>query len=724
MPEADYRRIQPPLSPPPASRFVSALRSSLIALGYLIIFVTLDKASAFVGTLPGIAAWYSPAGLHWPLLLFFGLAYTPVVWVAELISAVWVWSLPMPFWLSALVTLGVALGYGLGAAWLKHDLKIDLRLQRLRDVAGFLLVALATTLGIALVSAGELAAGGAIPLAEYPSTVFNWWVGDAIGVVIVTTYLLVHGPALTNRRKQWKSRMMAAVKEAALQALPVLLTLWIIFGLHLTRGFHTFYLCFLPVIWAALRRGLPGVTTCILLTNMGAAVAVRIFDYELISPIDIQLFMLVISVAGLLLGAVVTERKEAEIALTRQAAETAALYRASARLLNSGGDLPGLALQIVQAVTEEFASAHCAVLMPIHESEAGLKALAQAGELPAPGDITLPLNGPGLTVAAFHSRKAIYVPDVSAAPNYVCGNALTRSELAVPLELAGRVIGVLDLQSPEPDAFDEQARRIVSAFAEHASLALENARLLEDVRVARRIAEEANRLKSQFFANASHELRTPLTSIIGSLSMIADDRCDTLDEASNFAQIAYASANALLDTINELLDSAKIEAGRMEIDIRDVPLAPILSHVHALTRFQAEEKKIRFDLHLPANPGIVVRADMSGLQRILLNLVNNAIKFTEQGSVTVSVELFPEEGVARVVVEDTGIGIAPEVQAQLFRPFVQADGSLTRKYGGAGLGLSISRQLAQLMGGTLTLYSVGEGQGSTFTLCLPLSGQS
>ncbi|MEK7785400.1 MAG: histidine kinase dimerization/phospho-acceptor domain-containing protein, partial [Chloroflexota bacterium] len=387
----------------------------------------------------------------------------------------------------------------------------------------------------------------------------------------------------------------------------------------LTRDFHAFYLCFLPVIWAALRRGLPGATTCILLTNAGAIVAVRLFLYELISPVDIQLFMLVISVTGLLLGAVVTERKEAEIALTRQAAETAALYRAAARLLSSGGDLPGLALQIARAVTEEFASAHCAVLMPVHESEAGLKALAQAGELPTPDDVALPLNGPGLTVAAFNSGEAVYAPDVSAVPNYFCGNALTRSELAVPLEVDGRVIGVLDLQSPEPDAFDEQARRIVSAFAEHAGLALENARLLEDVRVARRVAEEANRLKSQFFANASHELRTPLTSIIGSLSMIADDRCDTLEEAGNFSRIAYASANTLLDTINKLLDSAKLEAGKMEIDIQDVTLAPVLTHVHALTRFQAEVKNIHFDIHVPANPGIVVRADMSGLQRILLN---------------------------------------------------------------------------------------------------------
>ncbi|MEK7329043.1 MAG: MASE1 domain-containing protein, partial [Chloroflexota bacterium] len=288
MPEVGYRRTQPPF----ASRLVSALRSALIAFGYLIIFVTLDKVAALLGTLPGAAAWYPPAGLHWPLLVFFGLAYAPVVWAAELISAVWVWSLPMPFWLSALVTLGVTLGYGLGAAWLKRDLKIDLRLQRLRDVAGFLLVALATTLGIALISAGELVVGGVIPLAEYPSAVFNWWVGDAIGVVIVTTFLLVHGPAWANERRQWKSRAMATVREAALQALPVFLTLWFIFGLRLTRDFHAFYLCFLPVIWAALRRGLPGVTTCILLTNVGAVVAVRIFSYELINPIDIQLFML------------------------------------------------------------------------------------------------------------------------------------------------------------------------------------------------------------------------------------------------------------------------------------------------------------------------------------------------------------------------------------------------------------------------------------------------
>jgi len=290
----------------------------------------------------------------------------------------------------------------------------------------------------------------------------------------------------------------------------------------------------------------------------------------------------------------------------------------------------------------------------------------------------------------------------------------------VPLQAGGRVIGVLDLQSDRPDAFDERARRLIAAFAERAELALSNALLLERLNQARRAAEEANRVKSEFLANTSHELRTPLTGILGSLSLILNDDLNTLDEAKQFAQIAYDSARHLLNIVNDLLDIARIEAGKMNIRLETINLAEVLNEIYMLMWASASKKGLALNMPPPATP-ILLRADAEKLKQIIINLLGNALKFTDEGAITVTARLDRDTGLAVIEVADTGIGIPPEKQSQLFRPFVQVDGTTTRKHGGTGLGLSISRRLAELMGGSLTLYSAGQGKGSTFTLRLPLA---
>ncbi|MGH2522308.1 MAG: sensor histidine kinase, partial [Anaerolineales bacterium] len=306
---------------------------------------------------------------------------------------------------------------------------------------------------------------------------------------------------------------------------------------------------------------------------------------------------------------------------------------------------------------------------------------------------------------------------------YIALDHRTRSELVVPLRVGDRTLGVLDLQSPEPDAFPERMRRMVAAFAERAALALENAQLLERLELARQIAEEANQLKSEFLANTSHELRTPLTAILGALSIIMDGLCDTPDEEREFLKIAQLSSQSLLSIVNAVLDVAKIEAGKMEVLAEALDVAPVFEDVYSLTRVQADDKKLRLEL-LPPQATIPVYADPDKLRQILLNLVGNAIKFTERGSVTVHAQPDLESSQMIIEVRDTGIGIPLEKQGKLFQPFVQADGSMTRKHGGTGLGLSISRRLAEMMAGTLTLHSAGEEQGCVFTLALPLADAS
>lgn len=414
-----------------------------------------------------------------------------------------------------------------------------------------------------------------------------------------------------------------------------------------------------------------------------------------------------------------TEQKRREEELALQAAELAALYRASARLLPTEAGVAGLAEQMVNALIQEFAFADCGLLL-VDEAAGELKCVARAGPYHVTTTTPLLLEGPGLTTAAVRMRQTVYAPEVSADERYLPGEARTRSELAVPLQAGGRVIGVLDLQSDQPAAFDERARRIIAAFAERAELALSNALLVERLNQARRVSEEANRAKSEFLANTSHELRTPLTGILGSLGLILNDDVRTPEEAKQFAQIAYDSARHLLNTVNDLLDIAKIEAGKMNVRLETVNVADVFADVYMLMWPAASKKGLELNMPPPESP-LLIRADSEKLRQIIINLLGNALKFTDEGAVTVRARRDGDPRFVAIDVTDTGIGIPPDKQNLLFRPFVQVDGTTTRKHGGTGLGLSISRRLAELMGGSLTLYSAGLGQGSTFTLRLPLA---
>lgn len=434
------------------------------------------------------------------------------------------------------------------------------------------------------------------------------------------------------------------------------------------------------------------------------------------TPVDVNASILVLDGQEVIVTVVrdISERKQREEELAQRTAELSTLYRASARLLSPGEDVEKLAEQIVNALTQEFEFADCG-LMLVDENIGELKRMARGGPYKVRTSAPLYLNGKGLTVSAVRENRLVYAADVTADPRYVPNESRTRSEFVVPLRHSGKVIGVLDLQSEEPNAFDERALRVITAFAERAELALANALLVERLNQARRQAEDASRLKTEFLANTSHELRTPLTGILGSLSLILNDECETTEEAKQFAQIAYDSARNLLSIVNDLLDVAKIEAGKMNVQLQLIEVSSLLAEVYMLMFTTASRKNLEF--RVPALPEpVYVWADHEKLKQILINLIGNAIKFTEKGYVRV--EAHVDEPHVKILVIDTGIGIPLEKQTQLFRPFVQVDGTTTRRYGGTGLGLSISRSLVQLLGGSISLESEGEGHGSTFTITL------
>ncbi|MFO7032755.1 two-component sensor histidine kinase [Limnospira fusiformis CCALA 023] len=251
-------------------------------------------------------------------------------------------------------------------------------------------------------------------------------------------------------------------------------------------------------------------------------------------------------------------------------------------------------------------------------------------------------------------------------------------------------------------------------------------------------ARVANQLKDEFLRVISHELRTPLNGIINSLNLIQDGFCDDRDEEMEYLQMANDSALHLFDIVNDILDIALIEEGQLSLFLEPTDLGVILQEAIALQTLDIQQKGLDLNLVLSAEP-LEVQADRDKLKQVFLNIINNAVKFTQAGSITITSQLerFPNaagNAIASnynsgqiikaseqviVTIVDTGIGVIREKQSQLFQPFVMVDGSTTRESGGVGLGLAIARRLMEMMGGGIQLYSAGHDQGTTVTIAMP-----
>ncbi|MFZ5722810.1 MAG: MASE1 domain-containing protein [Pseudomonadota bacterium] len=240
---------------------------------------------------------------------------------------------------------------------------------------------------------------------------------------------------------------------------------------------------------------------------------------------------------------------------------------------------------------------------------------------------------------------------------------------------------------------------------------------LIDAERARELAQSASTQKSRFLANMSHEIRTPLNGIIGMTSLLQDDISEPA--AREKLRIIQSSANSLLHVLNDILDHARIEAGKLDIVPRVFSPADLARDVTGLFQGQAELKGIRLRARLDGNLPATVHADDNRLRQVLVNVLSNAVKFTEQGEVLLQMMRdYARPGHLLVVISDTGIGIPAAAMAEIFEPFTQVDGSSTRRHGGSGLGLTISKQLVERMGGTLNMAST-PGVGTQVTISLP-----
>jgi signal transduction histidine kinase/DNA-binding response OmpR family regulator len=322
------------------------------------------------------------------------------------------------------------------------------------------------------------------------------------------------------------------------------------------------------------------------------------------------------------------------------------------------------------------------------------------------------------------TRAAVQIPELRGQAGYrlfdVLDRAGFRALLAVPLLREDRVIGALVVRRKTAGEFSRDTVELLQTFATQSALAIQNARLFEEIQEQGRALQLASQHKSQFLANMSHELRTPMNAIIGVSEMLLEDARELgqADLVEPLERILRAGKH-LLTLINDILDLSKIEAGKMDLHLEAFPIVSLVEDVAATIRPLAEKNGNRLTVECPLDIG-TMRADPTRVRQALLNLTSNAAKFTQHGVISIVAARGRRDDVdwITVTVADTGIGMTPEQVGKLFQDFTQADASTTRRYGGTGLGLAISRRFCRLMGGDITVTSVS-GRGSTFTMSLP-----
>jgi GAF domain-containing protein/CheY-like chemotaxis protein len=324
------------------------------------------------------------------------------------------------------------------------------------------------------------------------------------------------------------------------------------------------------------------------------------------------------------------------------------------------------------------------------------------------------------------TREPVQIPDIGLEGAYrgplrdVLLRTGNRALLAIPLLREDHLIGGLTVNKKTPGEFSPQVIDLLKTFAAQSALAIQNARLFQEIGDKSRQLEVADRHKSEFLANMSHELRTPLNAIIGYSEMLQEDAADLgAEQFTDDLKKINAAGKHLLELINAVLDLSKIEAGKMELYLESFDVAALVRDIAAVIQPLAAKNANRLDVRCPEDIG-TMRADLTKVRQALFNLLSNACKFTERGTVVLTVAREASDGQDWLGfgVSDTGIGMTPEQLARLFEAFSQADAATTRKYGGTGLGLALSRRLCRMMGGDVTVESEA-GRGSTFSVRLP-----
>jgi GAF domain-containing protein/CheY-like chemotaxis protein len=424
-----------------------------------------------------------------------------------------------------------------------------------------------------------------------------------------------------------------------------------------------------------------------------------------------------------------TELQARTAQLTRSVQELQALGEVS-RALGSTLDLETVLNTIVSRANQLAGTESCTIYEYSEQAEEFVfRATHNLAEEVVAVARHVPIRrGEGVAGRMAVTREPVQIPDIAETGAYdgplrdVLLRTGTRALLGIPLLREGHLIGGLNVTRKTSGEFSPEVIGLLKTFATQSAVAIQNARLFREIEDKSRQLEAADRHKSEFLANMSHELRTPLNAIIGYSEMLQEDAADLgAEQFTDDLKKINAAGKHLLELINAVLDLSKIEAGKMELYLESFDVVTLVREIAAVIQPLAAKNANRLDVHCPDAIG-TMHADLTKVRQALFNLLSNACKFTERGTISLAVAREAVDGLDSIVfgVGDTGIGMTPEQIAKLFEAFSQADAATTRRYGGTGLGLALSRRLCRMMGGDVTVESEA-GQGSTFTLRLPAS---
>jgi len=302
-------------------------RTAVIIVAYLCVFIILDFFTQAFEELPGIVAWYPPSGLGFALLLAFGARFAPVLAVASIISSFFIYRIPQPPGMLFLWAFGISLIYGIAAAFLRHRMRFDWQLRKMRDVTCLVFTTVFVSVLLAIVTVLGSALSTNMPCSEFLSALLHWWIGETVGVLTVTPFLLIHVAPWLKRFAEGQTGRMHTRRSFSRptlytvgQASSLVFILYWVFNTHILDQFQPLYLISLPLIWIALHRGFKGVTTGIMALNFGVIIALWFFQFDFARLGELQLLMIVSCIVGLFMGAVVTEREQMIVKL-REALE-------------------------------------------------------------------------------------------------------------------------------------------------------------------------------------------------------------------------------------------------------------------------------------------------------------------------------------------------------------------------------------------------------------------
>jgi PAS domain S-box-containing protein len=661
------------------------------ALTFLCLNLALDRMTVAFEMGDGIiSAWYPPAGLQLAVLMRLGMSYFPLVIIANFISSQLIYH-ESPLLLSTWVQeLAIVCGYTAAALILRRILNKNSPFRTVGDVFRYLTVTITASVCVGAIGALSLTWLDPRLVAQYPRMTMNWAVGDSVGMISVAPFLLVnvmpwfvkhanrHDIATRKRSPEQFAEVPESLKrlnnlEATAQIAVTVFAMWVVFGSKLGESYDLFYLFFLPIIWIAVRQGIPGVATGILCLNVGSMAMLKIFPEDLHHLAMLQFLMLIVSFTGLCLGTLISERQLSEDGL-----------RASEERLKA----------IVSAIDEViFEFDQNGIFRNIWTTDESI--LAQPKKA---------LIGCRISELLGKNESMQFLEAFARVTESGRGESIEYSVpyLAEKRWFQGRVSPIYS-----PDG----SRRTVCMTSRDITLRKHD----EDaLRAAKEAAEAASGAKSEFLANVSHEFRTPMNGILGMTELVLDTAVTA--EQREYLEMVKTSADSLLGLLNDILDFSKVDAGMMELSPYEFQFSQGLDEILKVMQFRGSQKQLEISWHLDSAIPFTLVGDLLRLRQIIINLLGNAIKFTEAGHVHLDVSVQQRTPLGVLLhfrVQDTGIGIPLDKQSVIFDAFTQADNSATRNYGGTGLGLAIASRLVKLMGGKIWVESK-LGHGSTF----------